>query len=146
MTMGSADVKTVNDCLDVLEDCFQSLMWKELPQEEKTRLVARLSHIMDKSNMPLSSETPQPYSPLSAISFLVVADLVSRFDTLSRKIIESNPTSELITYLQPLYNSIGLVMNEQRQVSDLVSEVRNVLEEVGRELYSRTEAGEDSSS
>jgi hypothetical protein len=47
MKVGSVDVKTVDDCLDVLENCFQSPMWKELPQEEKTRLIGRLSYILE---------------------------------------------------------------------------------------------------
>jgi hypothetical protein len=47
MKIGPFDVKTVDECLDVLEDCVQSPMWKELPQEEKTRLIGRLSHILE---------------------------------------------------------------------------------------------------
>jgi hypothetical protein len=47
MKIGPVDVKTVDECLDVLEDCFQSPMWKELPQEEKIRLIGRLSYILE---------------------------------------------------------------------------------------------------
>ncbi len=47
MNIGPVDAKTVDECLDVLEDCFQSPMWKELPQEEKTRLIGRLSYILE---------------------------------------------------------------------------------------------------
>jgi hypothetical protein len=41
------DVKTVDDCLNVLEVAFQSRRWKQLPQQERIRLVGRLSHIME---------------------------------------------------------------------------------------------------
>jgi hypothetical protein len=41
------DVKLVDDCLDVLKAAFQSRRWKELPQQERLRLVGRLSHIME---------------------------------------------------------------------------------------------------
>ncbi len=47
MKIGAFDVKTVDDCLDVLQDCVQSPMWRELPQEEKTRLIGRLSYIFE---------------------------------------------------------------------------------------------------
>jgi hypothetical protein len=47
MKVGSVDVKTVDECLDALEDCFQSPMFRELPQEEKTRLIGRLSAILE---------------------------------------------------------------------------------------------------
>jgi hypothetical protein len=47
MKIGPVDVKTVDECLDVLEDCFRSPTWKELPQEEKTRLIGRLSYILE---------------------------------------------------------------------------------------------------
>ena len=38
---------TVDDCLDLLEDCFQSPTWKELPQDEKKRRIGRLSYILE---------------------------------------------------------------------------------------------------
>jgi hypothetical protein len=47
MKIGPFDVKAVDECLDVLEDCFQSPMWRELSQEEKTRLIGRLSYILE---------------------------------------------------------------------------------------------------
>jgi hypothetical protein len=47
MRVGPFDVKTVDDCLDLLEDAFQSQMWNHLPQQEKIRLLGRLSHIME---------------------------------------------------------------------------------------------------
>jgi len=39
--------QTVDDCLDILEAAFQSPMWEQLPQQERIRLVGRLSHIME---------------------------------------------------------------------------------------------------
>jgi acyl-CoA reductase-like NAD-dependent aldehyde dehydrogenase len=44
---GSIDVKRVDDCLDVLTAAFRSPRWKKLPQQERIRLVGRLSHIME---------------------------------------------------------------------------------------------------
>ncbi len=46
MKVGRFDVATVDDCLDLLEACFQSLMWKELPEQERRRLVNRLYIIL----------------------------------------------------------------------------------------------------
>ena len=43
MKSGNVDVKTVDECLDVLEHSVQSDMWKQLPDQEKTRL-ARIMH------------------------------------------------------------------------------------------------------
>jgi len=39
MKIGPFDVKPVDECLDVLEDCFQSQIWRKLSQEEKKRLI-----------------------------------------------------------------------------------------------------------
>jgi hypothetical protein len=47
MKSGNVDVKTVDECLDVLEHSVQSDMWKQLPDQEKTRLIGRLSHILE---------------------------------------------------------------------------------------------------
>ena len=47
MKIGPFDVKTVDDCLDVLEAVFQSDMWKQLPQQEQTRIVGRLTYILE---------------------------------------------------------------------------------------------------
>jgi hypothetical protein len=47
MKSGNVDVSTVDQCLDVLEACFQSPMWNELPEQEKIRLVGRLSHMLE---------------------------------------------------------------------------------------------------
>jgi acyl-CoA reductase-like NAD-dependent aldehyde dehydrogenase len=41
------DVKTVDDCFNILEAAFQSRRWKQLSQQERARLVGRLSHIME---------------------------------------------------------------------------------------------------
>lgn len=43
----SIDVRTVDDCFNLLEAAFQSPRWRQLPQQERTRLVGRLSHIME---------------------------------------------------------------------------------------------------
>ncbi len=47
MKVGPFDVRTLDDCLDIVEIAFKSPMWKQLPQEEKTRLVGRLSYILE---------------------------------------------------------------------------------------------------
>jgi len=47
MKISPFNVKTVDDCLDILEAAFQSPMWEQLPQQERIRLVGRLSHIME---------------------------------------------------------------------------------------------------
>jgi hypothetical protein len=45
--IGPFHADTVDECLDILEDAFQSPMWKQLPEQEKTRLVGKLSHILE---------------------------------------------------------------------------------------------------
>ena len=47
MQIGSVDIQTVDECLDVLEDAFQSEMWRRLVGQERIRLVGRLSHILE---------------------------------------------------------------------------------------------------
>jgi hypothetical protein len=47
MKVGPFDVRTLDDCLDIVENAFQSAMWKQLPQDEKTRLIGRLSAILE---------------------------------------------------------------------------------------------------
>ncbi len=47
MRIGPFDVKTVDECLDLLEDVFQSGMWKELNNEDRLRLVGRLEHVLE---------------------------------------------------------------------------------------------------
>jgi len=47
MKISPFNVKTVDDCLDILEAAFQSDMWKQAPEQEKIRLVGRLSHILE---------------------------------------------------------------------------------------------------
>jgi hypothetical protein len=49
MKIGPFDVKTIDECLDVLEGCFQSPMFGDLPQEEKIRLIGRLSYIIENT-------------------------------------------------------------------------------------------------
>jgi hypothetical protein len=39
-------VATVDDCLDTLEAAFQSEMWKQLPEQDRRRLVNRLYIIL----------------------------------------------------------------------------------------------------
>ncbi len=47
MKVGPFDVRTLDDCLDVVENGFKSEMWRQLPQEEKTRIIGRLSYILE---------------------------------------------------------------------------------------------------
>ena len=47
MKIAPFDVQTVDKCLDLLEDVFQSGMWKELDNEDRLRLVGRLEHVLD---------------------------------------------------------------------------------------------------
>lgn len=51
MKIGNVDAKTLDDCLDILEAAFQSDLWKQVPEEEKTRLIGRLSHILESAEM-----------------------------------------------------------------------------------------------
>jgi hypothetical protein len=44
---GAIDVQTVDDCLTILSVAFQSPRWRQLPQQERIRLVGRLSQIME---------------------------------------------------------------------------------------------------
>src|SRR6266849_6683907 len=50
MKVGPFDVRTLDDCLDIVQDAFQSPMWQQLwqqlPVHEKTRLIGRLSNIL----------------------------------------------------------------------------------------------------
>jgi hypothetical protein len=39
--------ESVDNLLDILQVFFQSSTWKQLPQEEKTRLIGRLSYILE---------------------------------------------------------------------------------------------------
>jgi ATP-dependent Clp protease ATP-binding subunit ClpA len=43
----TADARIVDNCLNILEAVFQSPKWKQLPQQERIRLVGRLSHMME---------------------------------------------------------------------------------------------------
>jgi hypothetical protein len=47
MKIGPFDIKTVDDCLDIIQDAFQSSMFRQLPEQEKTRLIGRLSYILE---------------------------------------------------------------------------------------------------
>jgi hypothetical protein len=47
MRIGPFDIRTVDECLDVLEYVVKSETWKQLPQEHKTRLIGRLSAILE---------------------------------------------------------------------------------------------------
>jgi hypothetical protein len=47
MKVGPFDVRTLDDCLDIVENAFKSEMWRQLPQQEKIRLVGRTSHILE---------------------------------------------------------------------------------------------------
>jgi hypothetical protein len=39
--------KTVDDYLDILETAFQSSAWRQLPNNERLRIVGRLTHILE---------------------------------------------------------------------------------------------------
>jgi hypothetical protein len=47
MKVGPFDVRTLDDCLDIVENAFKSEMWRQQPQEEKTRIIGRLSYILE---------------------------------------------------------------------------------------------------
>ena len=47
MKVGPFDVRTPDDCLDIMEIAFKSEMWRQQPQQERTRLIGRLSHILE---------------------------------------------------------------------------------------------------
>jgi hypothetical protein len=47
MRIGPFDILTVDECLDVLEYTVKSETWKQLPREEKTRLIGRMSYILE---------------------------------------------------------------------------------------------------
>ena len=51
MKIGSIDAKTVDEILDVLEAATQPDMGKQLPEQERMRLVGRLSHILETAEM-----------------------------------------------------------------------------------------------
>jgi len=51
MKVGPVDVQTVDDCLDILEVAIQSDMWKQLNEQERIRLVGRLSHVLEVAEM-----------------------------------------------------------------------------------------------
>ena len=46
MRVGSVDINTVDDCLDVLEVAFRSDLWKNLPNEDRLRMGGRLKRIL----------------------------------------------------------------------------------------------------
>ena len=48
MKIGSVDV---HECLDVLEAATQSDIWKQLDEQERMRLVGRLSHILERAEI-----------------------------------------------------------------------------------------------
>jgi hypothetical protein len=41
------ELSSIANCLDALEAAFQSPMWKQLPEQEKMRLVGRLSYVLE---------------------------------------------------------------------------------------------------
>jgi len=47
MKVGPFDVRTLDDCLGIVENAFKSEMWRQLRQEEKTRIIGRLSYILE---------------------------------------------------------------------------------------------------
>jgi len=46
MKVGQFDVKTIDDCLDIVEDSVQSDLWTQLDSSEQMRLIGRLDHIL----------------------------------------------------------------------------------------------------
>jgi acyl-CoA reductase-like NAD-dependent aldehyde dehydrogenase len=46
MEVGRFDVATVDECLDTLEAAFQADMWRQLPEQDRRRLVNRLYIIL----------------------------------------------------------------------------------------------------
>jgi acyl-CoA reductase-like NAD-dependent aldehyde dehydrogenase len=46
MKVGRCDAATIDDCLDTLEAAFQSDMWRQLPGQDRRRLVNRLYIIL----------------------------------------------------------------------------------------------------
>ena len=40
-----------DECVDVLEDATQSDIWKQLDEQERIRLVGRLSHILETAEL-----------------------------------------------------------------------------------------------
>jgi hypothetical protein len=49
MKVGPFDVRTLDDCLDIVEIAFKSPMFEQLPDEEKTRIIGRLSAILEST-------------------------------------------------------------------------------------------------
>jgi hypothetical protein len=47
MNRGPVDVKTVDECLNVLVAAIQSDMWRQLDEQERIRLVGRLSNTLE---------------------------------------------------------------------------------------------------
>src|SRR5215467_1843636 len=51
MKIGSVDVKTVDECLEVLEGAFQSDMWRDLNNQDKIRIVGKLEHVLELAQL-----------------------------------------------------------------------------------------------
>jgi len=51
MRIGRADVQTVDQCLDVLEAAFRSDLCTQLNEQDRTRLVSRLTHILETAQL-----------------------------------------------------------------------------------------------
>ena len=51
MRIGPVEVTTVDDRLNILEGAFQSRMWKNLNNEDRLRIVGRLEHILELSQL-----------------------------------------------------------------------------------------------
>jgi len=49
MRVGSFEIETVDQCLDILEAAFQSDLWKHVDNQEGKRLLEKLAHILDVS-------------------------------------------------------------------------------------------------
>ena len=51
MQIGSFNVQTVDDCLDILESAFQADLWKNLNNEDRLKIVGRLEHVLEMAQL-----------------------------------------------------------------------------------------------
>jgi hypothetical protein len=51
MKIGSVDIQTVDECLDVLEAVFTSGQWRELNNEDRLRIVGKLENVLELAQL-----------------------------------------------------------------------------------------------
>ena len=51
MKIRPVNADTVDDCLNILEDAFRSDMWRQLPNEDRLRIVGRLEHVLELAQL-----------------------------------------------------------------------------------------------